>query len=883
MRHLCRASVFLSLAFHATAATADPPTLRLPDSVKPVKYSADLTLVPEADTFSGVIDIDVDLMTPTDVIWLNATRITVSEATARTGSEVVPATIREGGKDFIGLAFPKPVQSGKARLHLTYKGELNKRNSGGVFKVREGDAWYIYTQFEPIDARQAFPCFDEPQHKTPWQLTLRVKKEHSAVANTPQVSESALPNGMKAVRFAPSQPLPSYLVAIAVGPFDFVDAGKAGKKSTPVRIITPRGKAAQAKYAAEVTGPILNKLEEYFGIPYPYEKLDSIAIPLTFGFGAMENAGLITYASNIILADPDRDSINRQRGYFDTAAHELAHQWFGDLVTMEYWNDIWLNEGFATWMASKIVNEMKPEWKQDIARQNAHLGAMAQDSLVSARKIRQPIESNNDIASAFDGITYQKGAATLGMFESWVGAENFRRGIQRYLRQYAWRNATSGAFLDSIGSISKQGVTKAFSTFLEQSGVPLVTVDLKCDKQATLVLSQQRSLPLGSEGSADQAWEIPVCVRYASDGSVHRDCLLLTSRTMEWGLPNAKSCPAWVQANAEGSGYYRVRYQGGLLQRLLADGGKNLSPEERVSALGNVSALMNAGQIKASDALALVPQFANDPERQVVGATVQIATSVSLHLVPGDLQPNYKRFVTKVYGERARNLGWTPPSGEEADLSLLRAQLVPLVAMRGDAPELTAEARKLADRWLVDRKSVDPNLVNGALGTAAEFGDRDLFDRLAGALKSTQDRRERGQILNVMGGFSDPAIVVHSLNLLLTPEFDLRESAGILFGPANGSLEIRTLPFEFLRQNFEALVGRMPTGSSFDFGAALPYVASGFCDASGLEQVEKFFTPRIGRFSGGPRALAQRLESIRLCIARKSAQEASVAEFLRLY
>src|SRR5581483_1389680 len=301
--------------------------------------------------------------------------------------------------------------AGAARLHLEYDGKISTRDSAGIFRARDAGENYLFTQFESIDARRAFPCFDQPNFKTPWQLTLHVPHPDTAISNAPQVSETVETGGMKKVVFAVSKPLPTYLIAFAVGPFDIVDAGRAGKNRIPVRIITPKGKAHQAKYAAEVTAAIIDRLEKYFGIPYPYEKSDQVAIPVTYGFGAMENAGMVTYGQTILLSDPALDTPQRQREYATDAAHELAHQWFGDLVTPLWWDDIWLNEAFATWMEMKIVAQWKPEWHTRLDNMGPKFGAMRSDSLVSARRVRQPIESVNDIANAFDGITYEKGAA----------------------------------------------------------------------------------------------------------------------------------------------------------------------------------------------------------------------------------------------------------------------------------------------------------------------------------------------------------------------------------------------------------------------------------------------------------------------------------------
>jgi alanyl aminopeptidase len=866
----------------AICAAAEPPKLRLGDDVRPVRYRLDLTVIPQQDTFTGKIEIDMDVRKPTDVVWLNARDLTIDTAQLTAGGRTLAVKVQTSGTEFAGFAIASAIPAGPAQLRIQYHGAFNKIGSDGLFKEQDAGTWYVYSQFESIDARRAFPCFDEPNFKTPWQLTLHVNKSDAAVSNTPVQSETDEPGGRKKMVFAESKPLPSYLVALGVGPFDFVDAGKAGKNHTPLRMITPKGKAAQSKYAAEVTGPLLAELEDYFGVPYPYEKLDLLSVPL-FG-GAMENAGLITCVQSLMLRDPAQDSIDRQRGYALVIAHEMAHQWFGDLVTTAWWDDIWLNEAFASWMDDKIVRHWKPEWNTVIDEQNTRMGAMGGDGLVSARKIRQPIESNDDIANAFDGITYSKGEAVIGMFENWMGEDAFRRGVQRYMRQYAWRNATAGDFLDSLTSAGGQPVGRAFSTFLDQAGVPLVSVKLSCGAAggATLHLSQKRALPLGTTGSTQQTWQVPVCVRYGDGDAAHRECTLLTEASVDWKLAEAKGCPAWVEANADGKGYYRTRYEGDLLDKLLAGGAARLSAAERVAALGDVDALTGMGEIKSGESLALAVAFANDPVRQVVDSTIGIIAGVHDYMVPKELRPNYARLVDRAFGARARQLGWKAKAGEGAETRLTRSSIVPLVALWGVDGSLAAEARQLAGQWLTDRTAVDPDIVGALLNVAARTGDEAFFKQLLAALPSTEDRHQRDLILGAMGSFSDPHIARTAMELVLKPEFDLREVNTLLFGPI-GVPETRSLPFEFVKTNYAALVAKIPAGSTFGFGEFLPFVGGAFCDEKSGEEVRAFFEPKVDRFAGTRRNLAQALEGIRICTAYKAAQQDSVAEFLKKY
>jgi len=862
----------LALALCALSTfAAEAPKLRLPDDVRPVKYAADLTLIPGEKTFSGAIDIDIDLAKPASLIWLNSTDITIQQATIASQ----PAAIEPGNDDFVGLRSAKVLSPGPARIHILYQGKISEKSSAGIFQGLDGKQQYLFTQFETTDARRAFPCFDEPSFKTPWQITVHVPREHAAISNTLPVSETDEPNGMKKVVFAPTRPLSSYLLAIAVGPFEFVDAGKAGANHIPVRIVTPKGKASQAKYAAEVTATIVNRLESYFGIPFPFDKCDNVAIPLTFGFGAMENAGMVTYAQTLILSDPAIDTEQRQRTYANVAAHELAHQWFGDLVTLAWWDDTWLNEAFATWTSSKILAEWKPEWRSRLSDLNSKFGAMGQDSLVVARKIRQPIVSKDDISSAFDGITYEKGASVIRMFESWVGEKQFQAGVTAYLKRYSYKNARAGDFLDSIAATGQPQLTRAFSTYLEQPGFPLISVKLNCGAAPALSLTQKRYLPTGSTGNASQVWATPVCVRYQTAKGDQKECFLLDKPAADFKLTHATSCPANLSANADAAGNYITRYDSALLARLLS--GDYLNAAERMTLLNDLNSLLNAGEIPQADVLAAAAAFAKAPERQIV-ALAQGDVGATRRFLPANRLPNYARFVQKTFGARAEQLGWTARPGEDTDTALLRAAIVPFVASQGDSAVLRDQARRFADEWLKTRQGINSNMVGPVLTTAAQFGDRALFDTMTAELGKTTDRQQRGRILGAMGSFRDPTIARAALDLLIHSDIDIRESLALIFGPL-GQPETEKLPFEFVKANYDELLKRLPIGGGVEAGAYLPFVGGAACDEASRQEFVAFFEERARKFAGGPHNYDQALESIRLCEAQKSARAADIAAF----
>jgi cytosol alanyl aminopeptidase len=880
---LSRPGALLLACFICSAAFADQaPTLRLPETVSPVSYRVQLKLDPAQPSFSGSITIRVNVKTAADTIWLNANHINVDQAWFEAGGTKLTAKPEAHGDDFLALHFDSPVPAGSGEIHIRYTGAVRQQDSSGIFHMVDNGNHYLFTQFEQIDARAAFPCFDEPSYKVPWQLTLNVPETDTAVSNTPPQHEETQ-GDRRLYTFEETKPLPSYLIAFGVGPFDYVSAGKAGKRGVPVRIITPKGHANEAKYAAEITATLLTRLEEYFGIPYPYEKSDQLSIPVTFGFGAMENAGLVTYGQTIILADPQRDTLSRQREYASVAAHELAHQWFGDLVTMEWWNDIWLNEAFATWMEQKIVAEWKPEWRTRVEDVHSKLEAEDNDSLVSARKIRQEINSKDDISNAFDSITYNKGAAVIGMFENWTGSEEFRKGVHAYLEQYAFRNATAPEFLDSVSSASKKNIAQPFETFLNQAGVPLLSVKLTCSQSPVLHLQQKRYLPLGSKGSTDEVWGVPVCVRYGTGDQGSSDCTLMTQAAMDWKLPSAKGCPAWIEANGNAVGYYRVDYEHSLLTAL-ADGDviQRLNAPERLDFMGNAASLAKGGILPDADALGLVGTFHNDPEHDVVQNAAELALDPLEHMVPPDLEPNYQRFLLKNFQARARQLGWTPRAGEDDNARLLRPRLVRQVATYAGDQELASEGRRLADKWFVDQHAVDPSMVSSVLGTAAYYGDKAVFERFLAELKKTEDRQERARILEAMSRFRDPAALEAGMQAVLSGQIPFIEGLSLLF--AGQAFErTRTLAFEFMKAHFDEIAKKRPTGGGFDAGAEFPYVGVSFCDAQSRAALQSFFAPKVDQFTGAPRNLQQVLETIDVCIANKAAQEPSVIAFLKHY
>jgi cytosol alanyl aminopeptidase len=862
-----------AMAKEFTAPTASPqvPRMRLPGQVTPMRYALELTLVPTEQGFSGVIDIDLQIKAGTRLLWINGNGLMIDAASMVAGGVTYVAQVRSEPEDFVGLAFEREVPAGPATLNLRFKGSYAVKETRGLFKQREGGEWYVFTQFEPLHARRAFPCFDEPRWKTPWQITLKVRSEHTVVANTPIVSENDLGGGFKLVRFAETKPLPTYLVAFAVGPFDIVDGGKAGKEGAALRYIVPKGRSGDARYAREVTPRILALLEGYFGSPYPFEKLDSLVIPTAFG--AMENPGLVTYADNILLAKPADETIRFKQRYASIGAHELAHQWFGNLVTMVWWDDVWLNESFATWMSNKVVDKLHPEWRWQVRRVAERARAMEVDALASARKIRQPVENRHDLSNAFDGITYEKGASVLAMFEAWMGEDRFRSGVRRYLLDHRWSNATGRDFLAAL-AVEDPQVPPAFESFIGQIGIPVVAVTLVCQGRPRLHLSQSSFFAQSSKGRIATRWGIPICVRYGIGSKEARACMLLNDNAAQLPLAEAERCPDWIEPNHLEAGYYRSRLQGDLLANLMGVAG-SLALSEQVGLLDNAAGLARSGDQSMADALALATRFAAHPRNEVVEGSVAIAAMLGDDIVPPRLRAHRARMIEMHYIRRARSLGYMTQPMDDDNTRMLRATLIDFVALRGEDASLRKEMLAATQRWLNNRISVDSLMVEPMLKAAAVAGDRTLFDRLLAEAKSTQDRRERGMLLSALGHFRDPEIARVALQVTLGTALESRDSITILQAALTDEAT-RRLAFDFMQRNYDALDARLPK----EFTARFPYWASGFCTAAERDAVAAFFEPRMARVEGGPRNLAQALERVDICLAFKQAQQSSVAAFL---
>jgi len=858
----------------------DVPKLRLPRLFVPASYAARLTIDPAKPKFDGSITIAGEITNATSVIWLHGRHLTVKKATA-TGSTNTPIDLHvtPRGEDLLELQAEAALPPGAWQLALDYSGEIDAINTTGAFVESVGGAPYVFTQFEAVYARRVFPCLDEPDSKVPWQLTLDVPKGLVAVANTPIAKESEA-GAVHHVEFAPTKPLPSYLIAFGVGPFEIVPAG-ATKSGVPVRIVTFKGHGAEAAYAAKTTARIVDLLEAWFQIPYPYPKVDILTIPVTAGFGAMENPGLVTYTQPLVLMDA-KPSWQRRNEWVSVASHELAHQWFGDYVTTAWWDDIWLNEGFANWMEDKITAEFEPAWHQELHVLKMRDKALRADSLTKARRIRQPIVESGDIFNVFDGITYDKGASILNMFERYVGPEVFARGVRDYLRAKAFGNATSADFIGAISKASGKELAPAFATFLDQPGEPEIAATLTCTGAPSVQLAQRRYVPAGGPPpEATKPWIVPVCIAFDDHGTRREACTLLDGPTGTLALPT-KSCPRWVMPNVDGKGYYRVHYTVPQATALRDEAWPQLTWAERRGVFGDVEAGAQAPRPGFQDAapeklpimlaLSFVPKLLTATDRFTLEDALELPDTFD-RFVAADQRGKLEAWYRMTFAPGAQKLGLVPKDSDDFDTEASRANVVEAAAWLGRDPELVKQATAAAAHW----RDIPEAMREPTLQIAID-GNPELVAKTIAELRVEPKRDLRADMIEALASQRDPKGYPAALEVLLDPKLDLRETIAIL--TETQSEATRALAEAFFRAHSAELMKRMPQDEVAGtlFGVVTLFTKA--CDPTRRDDIVHEITTRFGERPGAPHVIAEMTEALDHCIANRRALEPELRGWL---
>jgi puromycin-sensitive aminopeptidase len=843
---------------------------RLPRHVVPHRY--DLRLEPDlrSATFSGRAVITVTVAQATSTIILNAVDLTIASATVEGSADGrLDATIElDPETQRCRLTFPRSFPVGEARLTLVFQGTLNDHLRGfyrSTYKDQSGATHTMAaTQFEATDARRAFPCWDEPDFKAVFATTLVIDPSLTAVSNTAVLSDS-IESGKRVMRFADSMKMSTYLVAFIVGQLEATKAVLVGK--TPLRLWTVPGKQPLTPFGLDIAAASLAFFEDYYGIPYPGDKLDLLAIP-DFASGAMENLGAITFRETALLVDERTGTHAERERVADVVAHENAHMWFGDLVTMSWWNGLWLNEAFATFMEMLAVDAWKPEWNRWDAFGVSRAAAFSVDGLLSTRPIEYPVRAPKDADAMFDVLTYEKGASVLRMLEQHIGPAVFREGVRRYLRAHAYGNADTNDLWVALGQAAKQAVPELMDGWIFQPGYPLVTV--RQESETELVLSQQRFTYLASSESTEQRWQIPVPLRITAAGATEHRRLLLTDREMRVSLPQGVQ---HLFANEAGDGFYRVRYDSLLLQRIVEAGVDSLAPSERFNLVSDAWATTVSGLTPLSDYLQLTSHFTGERDKNV-WAVLLDSFSFLNRIIAADDRPVLEAFVRARLMPAVTELTWQPKSGEDELVKQLRGELIGALGKLGNDSAIQAQAAEQYRQYHADPSRIDPNLVPALVAILARTGDEVRYNEFSNRSQTTATPQEERRYLFALAAFQSPALLARTLARTITGEIRTQD-APFVVSAVMGNVYGRELAWEFVKTNWDQMDRLFPKQGLRRMCGGVVALAT-----AELEQdVRAFFLSR--KIDLGGKTLDQYLEQLRIAVTFRSRESRTLRELLR--
>ncbi len=843
---------------------------RLPTTVVPTHYKLFIDPDIGQQKFTGEETINVHVQHSTREIVLNSLGLEISLAEALPGFDMsaLPAQVTyDQPNEMVRLTFTKSVPKGAVSLHLKFSGKLIS-GLRGLYLSKSARRQYAVTQFEGTYARMMFPGFDEPAFKATFNLSVIADKSDTAISNGRIVKDEPLPGSTRhKITFSTSPKMSTYLVALAIGDWQCLERTVDG---TPIRVCAEPDKKQYGQFALEAAAQSVHFYNQWYGIKYPFEKLDMLAIP-DYEWGGMENTASIFYRDTALLMDEKTASVFSKRGHATVVAHEIAHQWFGDLVTAAWWDDIWLNEGFATWMERKPIMAWHPEWHLEDDEAATAQRVIAQDSLSAARAIHGDPRTSAEIKEMFDGITYQKGGAVLGMLESYVGPEVFRNGVNAYLKAHANGNATSADFWQAMAKVSGKPVDKIMPTFVMQPGVPLVTVSGSCTSgKQTLELSQERFLLSSSADGArqGQVWSIPICTKApANSGS---SCYLVDKQTARF---DTNACPGWLFANRDAKGYYRVFYQD--LKDLKAVGSaaeKELTVPERIAFVEDLWAMMRAGKEPVEPFLVIVQGLRADRNRLVVEFIADHMDTIGRSLVPEQKQNDFQAIVQQQFAPLAKEIGWISSANDDDERKALRASLLGILGSSGD-PDAVATAKKITQSYIKDPGSVEGTIVGPALAVAAENGNTALYEQFTQAMASAHNTEDYYHFLFALTSFRQPELAQRTLALIDQGKIRQQDYVRI-FSALLGESPAREIAWEYLKAHWDSLAEKVTT---FGGGGAVSALG-GFCSLEKRDEIKQFFATH--RAPGAERALQQSLERIRTCVEFKQVQGDNMQKFL---
>lgn len=850
----CWLLLLLAMTFSLPVTGAERPFsyetayTQLPKSVCPINYQ--LRLEPDLDklTTHGTVTIEILALERVSQIVLNSLDLDVTKATLKAAA-ASPASVSNAiaqremalhprldpGQQTLTLPLPEAIAPGKYLLTLEFDGKITAQ-AQGLFYVRYSAGAQkkimLATQMEPADARRMFPCWDEPVFRAGFELTVVVPQKHLAVSNMPIESEKSLGNGRKEVKFQRTPPMASYLVVLVSGELEEL---KGEVQGVPLRIITTEGKRAQAKYALDVAKRVLAYYNDYFGIRFPLPKLDEIAIPGGFG-GAMENWGAITFNERNLLVDPASSSLSTRQNVFGVIAHEMAHQWFGDLVTTAWWDNLWLNEGFASWMSTKTTALMNPDWDIELNADAVKDSVMNSDARTTTHPILRPVRSVSEANDAFDHITYQKGEAFLRMLENFLGEKAFRQGLHQFLVDREYSSATTADLWNALENASGKPVGAISAAWTEQPGLPLVTVRTNCINGRQIVTLSQERFAVRDPGAEPLSWKIPVALMdLAKPDAVAYALVDGQSVSVPFGR-----CGDLIKANAGYFGYYRTVYEPALFQGLRQQL-TNLPGADQLDLLDDTWALVQSGRAPSSDYLDLAQSLKGDKKRAIVGQVMAV-----FGYLDGLEQGSTNRIALRDYARRwlrpeMTRLGWTPKAGDSPDDLLLRANVILTLGNLGD-PAIISEARALYAKFLANPHSLPADLRSPVLSIVGRYADRKTYDELHElALKAT-GTEERQLYYRAMAGALDPELAILTLSISLTDETVPQETVNLVPQVAAAG-EQTELAWDFAQRHMKDLLKEL---ESFRVNGYVPSIMGSFSDATRADELVAYVKENVG-------------------------------------
>ncbi len=833
--------------------------MRLPELPRPVRYDLSLWVDPAKPGYRGEGEIELEIAPGTRAIELHAVELELGSSVARDASgDVRVARVRPSPeRETVTLLLDRPLEGARASLRITWQGVL-RADLRGLYLARSGKRRYAATQLEAADARRFFPCFDEPDKKARFRMRVTTPTRYQAVSNG-AVLRTETRGRQKTVHFAETPKLSTYLVALVVGELEASRAVRVGP--TPIRVWCVPGKKKLAGFALEVAAEALRRLELYFGLPYPYGKLDLLAVP-DFEFGAMENAGAVTFRETLLLVDPKTVTLGEKKRVAEVITHELAHMWYGDLVTMAWWDDLWLNEAFATWMAFKIVAAWKPGWTmwRDIASHRAP--AFALDALESTHPIYGPVASASEATENFDVITYEKGASVVRKLECWHGPAVCRSGVRRYIRRHREGNARAADLWRALEHAARRAVEPIVSPWVERPGFPLVAAQrVDSDGQAFLLVEQERffaSPNLGAEARAETR-PIPLVLRVRPQLGRDRIVRALVEKKRERIALGASSDVRWVYANADESSFVRALHDGAIL-RALGDELGRLAPAERMGLLGHQWAGVRADRAPLADWLDLVARLGDEPEPDVLAAAhgpLAWLVDQAVPTLPAEHRARFRGNIARVFSPALAKLGWSAARNESDEKRQRRAALISILGNVADAPGVLEGADARIGPYLKDRRTLEPNLAGPVVDLAARSGDAARFDAYLRTMQAARTPQERTRFELALGAFRDAALVERTLLLSLSERVPTQDVVPLLCRLlANPAARVRT--WEFIRERWTSLSPRISPGLASRLVSALPALQKPLY----RRQVASFFATHP--LPTASRALKQALERFEL-------------------